>query len=53
MMIVRELTGGLYFGKPSGQTVGPNGREVVDTLAYTEGEIRRAARPTLHNPEKS
>jgi 3-isopropylmalate dehydrogenase len=41
MMIVRELTGGLYFGKPSGQTVGPNGREVVDTLAYTEGEIRR------------
>jgi 3-isopropylmalate dehydrogenase len=41
MMIVRELTGGLYFGKPSGQTDGPNGREVVDTLAYTEGEIRR------------
>jgi 3-isopropylmalate dehydrogenase len=41
MMIVRELTGGLYFGKPSGQSDGPNGREVVDTLAYTEGEIRR------------
>jgi 3-isopropylmalate dehydrogenase len=41
MVIVRELTGGLYFGKPSGQTDGPNGREVVDTLAYTEQEIRR------------
>ncbi len=44
MMIVRELTGGLYFGRPSGQTDGPNGREVVDTLAYTEGEIRRVVR---------
>ena len=41
MLIVRELTGGLYFGKPSEQRVGPNGREVVDTLFYTEGEIRR------------
>ena len=41
MMIVRELTGGLYFGKPSEQRQGPAGREVVDTLAYTEGEIRR------------
>ena len=44
MMIVRELTGGLYFGKPSGQTDGPNGREVVDTLFYTEGEIRRVVK---------
>jgi len=44
MMIVRELTGGLYFGKPSEQRDGPNGREVVDTLFYTEGEIRRVVR---------
>jgi len=44
MLIVRELTGGLYFGKPSEQRVGPNGREVVDTLFYTEGEIRRVVR---------
>jgi 3-isopropylmalate dehydrogenase len=44
MLIVRELTGGLYFGKPSGQSVGPNGREVVDTLFYTEGEIRRVVK---------
>ena len=33
MMIVRELTGGLYFGKPSEQRQGPAGREVVDTLS--------------------
>jgi 3-isopropylmalate dehydrogenase len=44
MMIVRELTGGLYFGKPSEQREGPAGREVVDTLAYTEGEIRRVVK---------
>jgi 3-isopropylmalate dehydrogenase len=44
MMIVRELTGGLYFGKPSELRQGPAGREVVDTLAYTEGEIRRVVK---------
>ncbi|MGA3057480.1 MAG: 3-isopropylmalate dehydrogenase [Candidatus Limnocylindrales bacterium] len=44
MLIVRELTGGLYFGKPSEQRVTPAGREVVDTLAYTEHEIRRVVR---------
>jgi len=44
LIIVRELTGGLYFGKPSEQRAGPAGREAVDTLAYTEGEIRRVVR---------
>jgi 3-isopropylmalate dehydrogenase len=44
MMIVRELTGGLYFGKPSELRQGPAGREVVDTLTYTEGEIRRVVK---------
>jgi 3-isopropylmalate dehydrogenase len=44
LMIVRELTGGLYFGKPSEQRKGPNGREVVDTLAYTEQEIQRVVK---------
>ena len=44
LMIVRELTGGLYFGRPSEQRTTPAGREVVDTLAYTEHEIRRVVR---------
>jgi 3-isopropylmalate dehydrogenase len=44
LIIVRELTGGLYFGKPSEQRIGPAGREAVDTLFYTEGEIRRVVR---------
>jgi 3-isopropylmalate dehydrogenase len=44
MMIVRELTGGLYFGKPSERRDGPSGREAVDTLYYSEGEIRRVVK---------
>ncbi|WWR14643.1 3-isopropylmalate dehydrogenase [Lachnospiraceae bacterium JLR.KK008] len=42
MMIMRELTGGLYFGER--RTVTENGiRRAVDTLTYTEEEIRRIA----------
>ncbi len=44
LLIVRELTGGLYFGKPSETRVTPSGREVVDTLTYTEHEIRRVVK---------
>jgi 3-isopropylmalate dehydrogenase len=44
MMIVRELTGGLYFGKPSGLVEGAAERQVVDTLTYTETEIRRVVK---------
>ncbi|KAB7704930.1 3-isopropylmalate dehydrogenase [Bacillus aerolatus] len=40
MMIVRELTGGLYFGKPS-ERRGDNQEVVVDTLQYTREEIER------------
>lgn len=42
MMIMRELTGGLYFGER--RTVTENGvRKAVDTLTYDEKEIRRIA----------
>lgn len=44
LLILRELTGGLYFGKPSEQRATPAGREAIDTLIYTEGEIRRLVR---------
>jgi 3-isopropylmalate dehydrogenase len=44
MMIVRELTGGLYFGRPSGLIEGGAERQVVDTLTYTETEIRRVVK---------
>ncbi len=41
LIVVRELTGGLYFGQPSKRFDGQHGREAVDTLSYTEGEIER------------
>jgi 3-isopropylmalate dehydrogenase len=44
MVIVRELTGGLYFGKPQGQSGEAPDRTALDTLAYTEGEIARLMR---------
>lgn len=44
VLVVRELTGGLYFGKPKGQiTKDGNIREAVDTMVYDENEIRRIA----------
>jgi len=45
IMIVRELTGGIYFGKPRGIRVLDNGeREGFNTLVYSESEIRRIGR---------
>ena len=41
MLIVRELTGGLYFGKPSEVRENEQGREAIDTLVYSEVEIER------------
>ncbi|MCI0753812.1 3-isopropylmalate dehydrogenase [Teichococcus vastitatis] len=45
LMIVRESTGGIYFGEPRGIETLPNGkRRGVDTEVYTEEEIARVAR---------
>lgn len=44
LVVVRELTGGIYFGKPSEQRTGADGREAVDTLIYHEAEIARLMR---------
>ncbi len=42
MMIMRELTGGLYFGER--RTIEENGiKKAIDTLTYDENEIRRIA----------
>ncbi len=40
-IVVRELTGGLYFGKPKRVWDAPSGRRAVDTCAYSEAEIER------------
>ena len=44
MLIVRELTGGLYFGRPQGRETVDGRRSAVDTLRYGEDEIRRVVR---------
>ena len=44
LLIVRELTSGLYFGRPSEERETSDGRVAVDTLWYTEAEIRRVVR---------
>ncbi len=45
IMIVRELTGGIYFGQPRGVETLPDGsRKGVNSLVYTTEEIRRIAR---------
>jgi len=42
IMIVRELTGDIYFGQPRGISTLPNGeREGINTMRYSESEIRR------------
>ncbi len=43
-VIVRELTGGLYFGRPKRRSASTRGRRAVDTLAYSEKEIARVVR---------
>ena len=45
IMVVRELTGGIYFGEPRGVETLPDGsRRGINTLVYTESEIERIAR---------
>jgi 3-isopropylmalate dehydrogenase len=44
LIFVRELTGGLYFGRPKKRWQTSRGRRAVDTMIYTEQEIERIVR---------
>ncbi len=45
LIVVRELTGGIYFGEPKERGVDRNGtRWAVDTMRYTAPEVERIAR---------
>jgi 3-isopropylmalate dehydrogenase len=44
LVVIRELTGGLYFGRPQRRWTTSRGRRAVDTLRYTEQEIERIIR---------
>lgn len=44
VLVVRELTGGIYYGRPRGRKQTKRGWSAVDTMRYSEGEIRRVLR---------
>jgi 3-isopropylmalate dehydrogenase len=44
LVVIRELTSGIYYGQPSEKRQGKDGREAVDTCFYTEQEIARVLR---------
>jgi 3-isopropylmalate dehydrogenase len=53
MMVVRELTGGVYFGEPKGIFTTETGeKRGVNTMAYTESEIDRIAKVGFETARK-
>ncbi len=48
MIIVRELTGGIYYGTPRGITGNGAEARAVNTMTYTRPEIERVARMAFH-----
>ncbi len=53
IMIVRELTGGIYFGEPRGiQPIKNNERKGINTHSYTTSEIRRIAKVAFELAKK-
>jgi 3-isopropylmalate dehydrogenase len=53
LMILRELTGDLYFGEPRGFTTNSAGeREAFNTMRYSEGEVERIVRVAFETARK-
>lgn len=53
IMVVRELTGGIYFGQPRGIFEGENGeKRGVNTMVYAEGEVDRIARVAFETAKR-
>ena len=53
ILIVRELTGDIYFGEPRGIRTLENGeREGYNTMKYSESEIRRIAKIAFEAAQK-
>ena len=48
MIIVRELTGGIYYGTPRGITGDGAETRAVNTMTYTRSEIERVSRMAFH-----
>lgn len=50
LLVVRELTGGIYFGEPKGRS--DEGRRAVDTCVYTTAEVERIAHVGFESARK-
>ena len=51
-MVIRELTGGIYFGQPKGVEIRNGERVGFNTLVYSESEIRRIAKMGFETAQK-
>lgn len=47
LVVVRELTGGIYFGRPRLREPYGDGERALDTMVYTTGEIERVVRVAM------
>ena len=52
LLVIRELTGGLYFGEPRGQAIVAGRREARNTMVYDEVEIARIARVAFQSARR-
>jgi 3-isopropylmalate dehydrogenase len=52
VLVVRELTGGIYFGEPKGREVRDGERVAYNTMVYSESEIRRIAKVAFEAARK-
>ena len=43
LLVVRELTGGIYFGQPRGRSSNDGNEIAIDTMSYTHSEVERIA----------
>ena len=52
LLVVRELTGGIYFGEPRGQALVDGRREARNTMVYDEAEIARITRVAFESAQR-
>jgi 3-isopropylmalate dehydrogenase len=53
VLVVRELTGGLYFGTPKGiENIGSGQKRATDTMIYSTSEIERIAHVAFHSAQQ-
>jgi 3-isopropylmalate dehydrogenase len=53
ILVVRELTGGLYFGTPKSiETLGNGQKRATDTMIYSTSEIERITRVAFHSAQE-